>query len=324
MGRTKNSVRPRKGTRTSSRRKPEPQHSSNCYDRRGRLAKKKGPAFLLWHTLPEGPLLRVFELVYEETGGNDELRSAALVCRAWREAAQEILLGDTAASRPHRAPLLSASEVSEPKQTLTTCRAVVLEPSRSISSGNEACSKRRAIPTQHLPFNPLATAKVPARGLGAPWNVAPARAQLPGLEQGVGEDVSQGGGRAPTLSPPHSPLFQAKLAPVKGSTQTLGLLLRSQQRVLNAIKAMKRALACKSLVQPAPQVPLLQMKLGPALAGLYTVNPPRVGAGRSAYAKFLTLIQAHQMESSGYLWESPRFQNDVANADDDQCSAVAS
>ena len=80
MGRKKSSVRPRKAARTSGRRKPEPQLSSNCSDRRGRFVKKKGPAFLLWHTLPEGPLLRVFELMYQQTGGNDEVTQSRRSC----------------------------------------------------------------------------------------------------------------------------------------------------------------------------------------------------------------------------------------------------
>ena len=60
-------------------------------------------------------------------------------------------------------------------------------------TGNEACSKRRTLPSHNFPFQPLAAAAVPAAGLGAAWTSATACAPLPDLKQDEVEDVSQGG-----------------------------------------------------------------------------------------------------------------------------------
>jgi hypothetical protein len=77
-----------------------------------------------WTQLPEGPLLRVMEFLFLDKDGKAavcmrtspgmhhvllfhllfclQFRNAGTVCTTWRQAHLEVLLGDTAASRPER------------------------------------------------------------------------------------------------------------------------------------------------------------------------------------------------------------------------------
>mmetsp|Transcript_11998 Transcript_11998/g.16281 ORF Transcript_11998/g.16281 Transcript_11998/m.16281 type:complete len:336 (-) Transcript_11998:259-1266(-) len=61
------------------------------------------PDIIDWRELPGGPMLRMFELMWNKESGYTEVHKASRVCRSWRACALEILMRDTAASKPRRA-----------------------------------------------------------------------------------------------------------------------------------------------------------------------------------------------------------------------------
>ncbi|KAL3138206.1 hypothetical protein ABBQ38_005427 [Trebouxia sp. C0009 RCD-2024] len=100
-----------------------------------------------WSALPEGPLLRMFEVMAWQDDGRTLLREAKLVCRSWRAAARETVLGDTATSRPCRPPMQATSDQAKPAATMNTCGAMMVGSNQSKDPCNdevEVCSK----PTQ--------------------------------------------------------------------------------------------------------------------------------------------------------------------------------
>ncbi|KAL0053055.1 hypothetical protein WJX82_000228 [Trebouxia sp. C0006] len=97
-----------------------------------------------WNALPEGPLLRMFEVMAAQDDGRNGLRESKLVCRAWRASVREVVLGDTATSRPCRPPMQTTSEQAKPAATMNTCGAMMVGSNQSKDAMNdevEVCSK---------------------------------------------------------------------------------------------------------------------------------------------------------------------------------------
>ncbi|DBA87187.1 TPA: hypothetical protein ACH3X2_005191 [Trebouxia sp. C0005] len=97
-----------------------------------------------WNALPEGPLLRMFEVMAAQDDGRNRLRESKLVCRAWRASVREVVLGDTATSRPCRPPMQTTSEQAKPAATMNTCGAMMVGSNQSKDAMNdevEVCSK---------------------------------------------------------------------------------------------------------------------------------------------------------------------------------------
>eukprot|EP00898_Chlorokybus_atmophyticus_P008124 jgi/Chlat1/8312/Chrsp78S07724 len=90
----------------------------------------------LWLDLPEGPLHRVFELMASSEDGHIHVMRAGRVCKNWRVASQAILLGDTAASRPHR-PLPIAKACSAPT-TVSNMANIDMEGTGGLSESVQA------------------------------------------------------------------------------------------------------------------------------------------------------------------------------------------
>ena len=53
-----------------------------------------------WLDLPDGTLLYLFERLLNTQDGRKSIESVSKVCKHWREAAFEIIMRDTAGSRP--------------------------------------------------------------------------------------------------------------------------------------------------------------------------------------------------------------------------------
>merc|ERR1712176_562181 len=105
-----------------------------------------------WNDLPEHLLLKIFECLTKENGdGRVWVSRAGRVCKAWRRASKDLLLGDTAASRPKRVQMIT-SEVHDNKTTLTTKGDLVEESVCHSASEVEACSKRQRLDSSALNF----------------------------------------------------------------------------------------------------------------------------------------------------------------------------
>lgn len=90
----------------------------------------------------------MFEVMAWQDDGRARLREAKLVCRSWRAAVRETVLGDTATSRPCRPPMQATSDQAKPAATMNTCGAMMVGSNQSKDACNdevEVCSK----PTQH-------------------------------------------------------------------------------------------------------------------------------------------------------------------------------
>lgn len=99
-----------------------------------------------WYDMPENALYKVFECLLQDKQGAPAFRSAAACCRSWRLASMEVVLDDTAASRPELPPML-VPEVEERKPTTaTTCNAGVCDEAESETevNGFEASSREQA------------------------------------------------------------------------------------------------------------------------------------------------------------------------------------
>jgi len=109
-----------------------------------------------WRELPLGPLQRSFELLWDI--GIAEVSQASRVCRSWRPVALEILLRDTATSRPlpghqqdggiplARDPRQGARPASQPPQSLPmssdfTTMAAITRDDVADSADGEALSR---------------------------------------------------------------------------------------------------------------------------------------------------------------------------------------
>lgn len=90
-----------------------------------------------WLEMPEELLARVFLHLLDTDDGLMHVRKAGTVCRGWHAVAQETILRDTAASRPHRAPM-QAKSVTKAPQAPKTCVAALVQ-SRDVGS-SEVCS----------------------------------------------------------------------------------------------------------------------------------------------------------------------------------------
>mmetsp|Transcript_3703 Transcript_3703/g.8451 ORF Transcript_3703/g.8451 Transcript_3703/m.8451 type:complete len:267 (+) Transcript_3703:184-984(+) len=109
-----------------------------------------------WNDLPEHILLKIFDsLAKDDDNGRAWVSRAGRVCKAWLQVSKDLLLGDTAASRPKRAQMI-ASEVHDNKTTLATKGDLVEESVNNSASEVEACSKRQRLDSssQQLLFSP--------------------------------------------------------------------------------------------------------------------------------------------------------------------------
>mmetsp|Transcript_12206 Transcript_12206/g.22962 ORF Transcript_12206/g.22962 Transcript_12206/m.22962 type:complete len:238 (-) Transcript_12206:108-821(-) len=101
-----------------------------------------------WNDLPEHILLRIFDsLAKEADNGRVWVSHAGRVCKAWRRVFKDLLLGDTAASRPKRVQMIG-SEVHDNKTTLATKGDLVEESVVNYSA--EVCSNKRPR-VEHFP-----------------------------------------------------------------------------------------------------------------------------------------------------------------------------
>ncbi|GBF99334.1 hypothetical protein Rsub_11746 [Raphidocelis subcapitata] len=101
-----------------------------------------------WSDMPENALYKVFETLLQDKDGPHAFRAAAACCRGWRLASMEVLLDDTAASRPELPPLV-IPEVEDRKPALTTattCNAGMCDEAESEAevNGFEASSREQA------------------------------------------------------------------------------------------------------------------------------------------------------------------------------------
>lgn len=58
-----------------------------------------------WQELPSGVLLTIMRALHNENDGEASVRRCGCVCRAWKDVSAELLMTDTAASKPPRRPL---------------------------------------------------------------------------------------------------------------------------------------------------------------------------------------------------------------------------
>jgi len=88
-----------------------------------------------WRELPDGPLLRIFEILGQKPHGLTWVCRGGRVCTVWRRTAQEILLGDTAASRP--------KNLKKPGVKGTLSTKATINENRGDADFGEACSSLR-------------------------------------------------------------------------------------------------------------------------------------------------------------------------------------
>jgi len=106
-----------------------------------------------WNDLPEHILLKIFEtLTKDNDDGRQWVSRAGRVCKAWRRVSKDLLLGDTAASRPKRVQIIE-SEVHDNKTTLATKGDLVEESVANSASEVEACSKRQRLDGPSSPLH---------------------------------------------------------------------------------------------------------------------------------------------------------------------------
>lgn len=136
------------------------------------------PTSTLWEKdLPEGLLHKVFETLCQE--GHEGLqcvRHSATVCKAWNQVAFDVLLGDTAASRPARPLPMSRVVAPEPTSNAAPTYAAVVS-TKSLSTGFEACSRPVPAAVLEQPASSGAWGAVAARhGVGRQPGSASAQA----------------------------------------------------------------------------------------------------------------------------------------------------
>ncbi|KAI8462597.1 MAG: hypothetical protein J3K34DRAFT_178713 [Monoraphidium minutum] len=99
-----------------------------------------------WLELPECALYTVFEALRQDKEGAMAFRSAAACCRTWRVASMEVLLDDTAASRPELPPMMVPEVETREPTSATTCNAGLCDEAESETevNGFEASSREMA------------------------------------------------------------------------------------------------------------------------------------------------------------------------------------
>ncbi|KAK3232794.1 hypothetical protein CYMTET_56872 [Cymbomonas tetramitiformis] len=101
-----------------------------------------------------GLLPRIFDILLHLEGGNKNVYQASRVCRSWRAIAVDILLGDTAASRPIRRQQQPPTRASAPAGSEHTTLAAI---TRNTGPDNEleACSLLRPLSVPETSGGPV-------------------------------------------------------------------------------------------------------------------------------------------------------------------------
>lgn len=128
-----------------------------------------------WNDLPDHLLEMIFHsLTKDDKEGRVWVSRAGRVCKTWRRVSKDLLLGDTAASRPKRVQMIT-SEVHDNKTTLATKGDLVEESVVNSASEVEACSKRQRLDSSSLHF--------PAFSDGFPQGEASLQNRVPLMEE---------------------------------------------------------------------------------------------------------------------------------------------
>jgi len=179
-----------------------------------------------WNDLPDHLLEMIFHsLTKDDKEGRMWVSRAGRVCKNWRRVSKDLLLGDTAASRPKRVQMIT-SEVHDNKTTLATKGDLVEESVVNSASEVEACSKRQRLDSSSLHF--------PAFSDGFPQGEASLQNRVPMMEEVTQEAslashlVKEGQNQLDTINTtanPNSANPAANATANNNNNQTLGQVL---------------------------------------------------------------------------------------------------